>query len=83
MNDSISAIDIRLGNAVVLKQGKLESEVVHSTDPVFIAKLWKAKGSQRLHIVDLDGALSGTNINKEIIKKYVFLLIFLFRLVVV
>jgi phosphoribosylformimino-5-aminoimidazole carboxamide ribotide isomerase len=65
----IPAIHIRLGNAVVLKQGKLESEVVHSTDPVFIAKLWKAKGSQRLHIVDLDGALSGTNINKEIIKK--------------
>jgi phosphoribosylformimino-5-aminoimidazole carboxamide ribotide isomerase len=65
----IPAIHIRLGNAVVLKQGKLESEVVHSRDPVFIAKLWKAKGAQRLHIVDLDGALSGANINKEIIKK--------------
>jgi phosphoribosylformimino-5-aminoimidazole carboxamide ribotide isomerase len=65
----IPSIDIRLGNVVVLKQGKLESEVVHSADPVFIAKLWKAKGARRLHIVDLDGALSGTNINKEIIKK--------------
>jgi phosphoribosylformimino-5-aminoimidazole carboxamide ribotide isomerase len=68
----IPAIDIRLGNVVVLKQGKLESEVVHSADPVFIAKLWKAKGAQRLHIIDLDGALSGTNINKEIIKKICF-----------
>jgi phosphoribosylformimino-5-aminoimidazole carboxamide ribotide isomerase len=58
---------------LVLKQGKLESEVVHSADPVFIAKLWKAKGARHLHIVDLDGALSGTNINKEIIKKYVLL----------
>ncbi|MDR1433849.1 1-(5-phosphoribosyl)-5-[(5-phosphoribosylamino)methylideneamino]imidazole-4-carboxamide isomerase [Candidatus Endomicrobiellum devescovinae] len=65
----IPAIDIRLGNVVILKQGKLESEVVHSADPVFIAKLWKAKGAQRLHIIDLDGALSGTNLNKEIIKK--------------
>jgi phosphoribosylformimino-5-aminoimidazole carboxamide ribotide isomerase len=63
------AIDIRLGNAVVLKQGKLESEVIHSTDPVFIAKFLKAKGSQRLHVVDLDGAFGGEMINKEIIKK--------------
>jgi phosphoribosylformimino-5-aminoimidazole carboxamide ribonucleotide (ProFAR) isomerase len=30
----IPAIDIRLGNVVILKQGKLESEVVHSADPV-------------------------------------------------
>jgi phosphoribosylformimino-5-aminoimidazole carboxamide ribonucleotide (ProFAR) isomerase len=29
------AIGIRRGNAVVLKQGKLESEVIHLTDPVF------------------------------------------------
>jgi phosphoribosylformimino-5-aminoimidazole carboxamide ribotide isomerase len=65
----IPSINIRLSNVVALKQGKLESEVIHSTDPVFIAKLWKAKGAQCLHIVDLDGALSGTNTNKEMIKK--------------
>jgi phosphoribosylformimino-5-aminoimidazole carboxamide ribotide isomerase len=65
----IPSINIRLGNVVALKQGKLESEIIHSTDPTFIAKLWKAKGAQRLHIVDLDGALSGTNTNKEMIKK--------------
>ncbi|OEG71784.1 1-(5-phosphoribosyl)-5-((5-phosphoribosylamino)methylideneamino)imidazole-4-carboxamide isomerase, partial [Candidatus Endomicrobiellum trichonymphae] len=35
---------------------------------VSIAKLWKSKGAKRLHVVDLDGAFSGTNINKDIIK---------------
>ncbi|MDR3274402.1 MAG: 1-(5-phosphoribosyl)-5-[(5-phosphoribosylamino)methylideneamino]imidazole-4-carboxamide isomerase [Endomicrobium sp.] len=64
----IPAIDIRQGNSVRLKQGKIDAETVYSTDPVFIAKLWKAKGARRIHVVDLDGALSGVNINEDIIK---------------
>jgi phosphoribosylformimino-5-aminoimidazole carboxamide ribotide isomerase len=64
----IPAVDIRQGNSVRLKQGKIDAETIYSTDPVFIAKLWKAKGAQRMHVVDLDGAFSGTNTNKEIIK---------------
>ncbi|MCL2799046.1 MAG: 1-(5-phosphoribosyl)-5-[(5-phosphoribosylamino)methylideneamino]imidazole-4-carboxamide isomerase [Endomicrobia bacterium] len=65
----IPAIDIRQGNSVRLKQGKIDAETIYSTDPVFIAKLWKAKGAQRIHVVDLDGAFSGLNSNKEIIKQ--------------
>ncbi|MDR0401754.1 MAG: 1-(5-phosphoribosyl)-5-[(5-phosphoribosylamino)methylideneamino]imidazole-4-carboxamide isomerase [Endomicrobium sp.] len=65
----IPAIDIRRGNSVRLKQGKIDSETIYSTDPVFIAKLWKAKGAKRIHIVDLDGAFSGINTNENIIKK--------------
>ena len=64
----IPAIDIRQGNSVRLKQGKIDAETIYSTDPVFIAKLWKAKGVQRIHVVDLDGAFSGININKDIIR---------------
>jgi len=64
----IPAVDIRQGNSVRLKQGKIDAETIYSTDPVFIAKLWKAKGAERIHIVDLDGAFSGMNLNKEIIK---------------
>jgi len=64
----IPAVDIRQGNSVRLKQGKIDAETIYSTDPVFIAKLWKAKGAERMHIVDLDGAFSGMNVNKEIIK---------------
>ena len=65
----IPAIDIRQGNSVMLKQGKLEAETVHSTDPVFMAKLWKAKGAERIHVIDLDGSFNGTTQNKEIIEK--------------
>ena len=65
----IPAIDIRQGNSVRLKQGRIDAETVHSTDPVFIAKLWKAKGAQRIHVVDLDGAFNGAGMNGEIIKK--------------
>jgi phosphoribosylformimino-5-aminoimidazole carboxamide ribotide isomerase len=64
----IPAIYIRQGKSVKLKQGKIEAEIIYSTEPVFIAKLWKAKGARRIHVVDLDGAFSGTNVNKEIIK---------------
>lgn len=65
----IPAVDIRNGNSVRLKQGKVEFETIHSTDPVFTAKLWKAKGAKRLHVVDLDGAISETNQNSKIIKE--------------
>ncbi|MDR0956340.1 MAG: 1-(5-phosphoribosyl)-5-[(5-phosphoribosylamino)methylideneamino]imidazole-4-carboxamide isomerase [Endomicrobium sp.] len=64
----IPAIYIRQGNSVKLKQGKIETEIIYSTEPVFIAKLWKAKGAQRIHVVDLDGAFGGTNLNMGIIK---------------
>jgi phosphoribosylformimino-5-aminoimidazole carboxamide ribotide isomerase len=64
----IPAIDIRQGNSVRLKQGKIDEETIYSKYPVFIAKLWKSKGAKRLHVVDLDGAFSGTSINKDIIK---------------
>jgi len=65
----IPAIDIRGGNCVMLKQGKIEEETIYSKDPVFIAKLWQAKGAKRLHVVDLDGALGGRPQNIEITKK--------------
>jgi phosphoribosylformimino-5-aminoimidazole carboxamide ribotide isomerase len=65
----IPAIDIRDGNCVMLTQGKIENETVYSKDPVFIAKLFQAKGAKRLHVVDLDGAFVGFPKNIEIVQK--------------
>jgi phosphoribosylformimino-5-aminoimidazole carboxamide ribotide isomerase len=65
----IPAIDIRDGNCVMLTQGKIEQETIYSKDPVFIAKLFQAKGAKRLHIVDLDGAFLGFPKNIDIIQK--------------
>lgn len=55
----IPAIDIRAGSCVRWTKGKPETEVVYSRDPVEVALKWKKLGASRLHIVDLDGALSG------------------------
>jgi len=63
----IPAVDIRQGNCVMLKQGKISDETIYSKDPVFMAKLWKAKGAERLHVVDLDGSFSGNQSNNTII----------------
>lgn len=64
----IPAVDIRQGNCVMLKQGKIADETIYSKDPVFMAKLWKAKGAERLHVVDLDGSFSGNQTNYQIIS---------------
>lgn len=64
----IPAIDIRGGNCVMLTQGRIEAETIYSRDPVFIAKLFQAKGAKRLHIVDLDGAFQGLPQNMELVK---------------
>lgn len=65
----IPAIDLRGGNCVRLKQGKLEQETIYSRDPVFVAKMFQAKGAQRIHVVDLDGAFVGASQNLVVLKK--------------
>jgi len=63
----IPAIDLKDGKCVRLRQGEMDDVTVFSEDPVAIADQWVEKGAQRLHIVDLDGAASGSPVNREII----------------
>lgn len=65
----IPAIDLKDGQCVRLKQGRMEDSTVFSDDPVSMAGIWQAKGARRLHIVDLNGAFAGTPVNAEIITK--------------
>jgi phosphoribosylformimino-5-aminoimidazole carboxamide ribotide isomerase len=53
------AIDLRKGRCVRLIRGDIRDETVYSKEPVSIAKLWQLKGAKYLHVVDLDGALTG------------------------
>lgn len=62
------AIDIRGGKCVRLYQGKYDQETIYNNDPVAIAKKWEKLGARYLHIVDLDGALTGELVNKDLIK---------------
>ena len=54
----IPAIDLRGGKVVRLKQGQLQNETVYGSDPVEVARRWEAEGAARLHLVDLDAAIS-------------------------
>ncbi len=64
----IPAIDIKSGQCVRLRQGKPEDVTVFSKDPVSMAKYWLNKGSDRLHLVDLDGARFGKPKNNDYIE---------------
>jgi phosphoribosylformimino-5-aminoimidazole carboxamide ribotide isomerase len=65
----IPAIDIKAGQCVRLRQGKMEETTIYSNEPVQVAKRWEEQGAQLLHVVDLDGAVHGTPKNFEMIKK--------------
>lgn len=63
----IPAIDIRNGQCVRLRQGRMAEATVFSDDPVDMAARWARRGARRLHVVDLDGAFAGAPVNREIV----------------
>lgn len=65
----IPAIDLKNGQAVRLSQGRMDDATVYSSDPVEVALRWQELGAKRLHIVDLDAAVSGTPRNKAMVKR--------------
>jgi len=63
----IPAIDLQKGQAVRLVQGDYDKKTIYSHDPVSLAQDFEAMGAQYLHVVDLDGAKSGSTVNRETI----------------
>ena len=61
------AIDLVGGEAVRLYKGDFAQKTVYSSDPLAVAKSFKEKGATHIHLVDLDGALSGKSENFELI----------------
>ena len=61
----IPAIDLKGGKVVRLVRGEASAERVYGEDPVAQAQRWVEAGAQRLHVVDLDGALTGTPQHSE------------------
>ena len=64
----IPAVDLKDGKCVRLLQGREDQVTVYSDAPVEMAKQWADYGVSLLHIVDLDGAFSGTQSNFPIIE---------------
>ncbi|MBM4145048.1 MAG: 1-(5-phosphoribosyl)-5-[(5-phosphoribosylamino)methylideneamino]imidazole-4-carboxamide isomerase [Nitrospira sp.] len=65
----IPAIDLKDGQCVRLLQGKKEAVTTYSNDPANTAKRWESYGARLLHIVDLDGAFTGSQKNIQAIMK--------------
>jgi phosphoribosylformimino-5-aminoimidazole carboxamide ribotide isomerase len=56
----LPAIDVLDGRVVRLSQGRREAVTIEGGDPVELARRFRDEGASRLHLVDLDGAFSGT-----------------------
>ena len=67
----IPAIDLKQGQCVRLRQGRMDDATVFSKDPVAMAAHWRGQGARRLHIVDLDGAFAGEPRNRRLIEQMV------------
>jgi phosphoribosylformimino-5-aminoimidazole carboxamide ribotide isomerase len=64
----IPAIDLKEGKCVRLRQGRAAEMTVFSDDPVAMGLKWQAAGARWLHVVDLDGAFSGSPQNLAAIR---------------
>ena len=65
------AIDIKDKKCVRLVKGDFDNKTEYEMSPVDQAGKYKDHGFKNLHIVDLDGALTGETVNLEIIKEIV------------
>ncbi len=59
----LPAIDILDGKAVRLARGDFSQRTDYDADPLDAAKRWVDDGARALHVVDLDGARTGTPAN--------------------
>jgi phosphoribosylformimino-5-aminoimidazole carboxamide ribotide isomerase len=67
----LPAIDLRGGKAVRLLRGEYDNMTVYGEDPVAVAASFAQAGAKNLHVVDLDGALSGNTDNIDMIKSII------------
>ena len=65
------AIDIKDKKCVRLVKGDFDNKTVYKNSPVDQANSYKDHGFKNIHIVDLDGALTGETVNVDIIQEIV------------
>ena len=65
------AIDIKDKKCVRLVKGDFDNKTEYEISPVEQAGKYKEHGFKNLHVVDLDGALTGETVNLEIIKQII------------
>lgn len=63
------AIDLKDGHVVRLTQGRADQETRYFDDPLIPARRWIEAGASWLHVVDLDGAFSGSGRNLDAVSR--------------
>jgi phosphoribosylformimino-5-aminoimidazole carboxamide ribotide isomerase len=64
------AIDLRFGEVVRLKQGKVDQQTTYNAYPLIVAEEWRVQGAAWLHVVNLNGAFGeATNENEKAIQQ--------------
>jgi phosphoribosylformimino-5-aminoimidazole carboxamide ribotide isomerase len=64
----IPAIDLKGGRCVRLQEGEISRSTEYGDDPVAMAFYWQDQGASRLHLVDLDGAFSGSTKHLDVAR---------------
>ncbi|MDD4125553.1 MAG: 1-(5-phosphoribosyl)-5-[(5-phosphoribosylamino)methylideneamino]imidazole-4-carboxamide isomerase [Eubacteriales bacterium] len=67
----IPGIDIIANKAVRLEKGDYGKVTEYSSDPVNVARAFREAGASELHVVDLDGAKTGSLENLDIISRII------------
>ena len=65
------AIDIKDKKCVRLVKGDFDNKIEYNVSPIDQAARYKDHGFKNLHVVDLDGALTGKTVNLNIIREIV------------
>jgi len=65
------AIDIKDKKCVRLIKGNFDNQTIYNQSPLDQASKYKEFGLLNLHIIDLDGALTGKLINLDIIESII------------
>jgi phosphoribosylformimino-5-aminoimidazole carboxamide ribotide isomerase len=65
----IPAIDLKSGEVVRLHQGDMAHSTLYGSDPATVARNFEKQGARLIHVVDLDGAITGAPRNLDAIRK--------------
>jgi phosphoribosylformimino-5-aminoimidazole carboxamide ribotide isomerase len=63
------AIDLKEGKCVRLRQGDMAQATVFNQDPGAQARSFQSAGFKWLHVVDLNGAVSGASVNTSAVRE--------------
>ncbi|MFZ4540181.1 MAG: 1-(5-phosphoribosyl)-5-[(5-phosphoribosylamino)methylideneamino]imidazole-4-carboxamide isomerase [Rickettsiales bacterium] len=63
------AIDLKDGSCVRLFKGDMNASTVYNEDAAAQARRFEAAGFEYLHVVDLNGAVSGSLVNREVVQR--------------